>query len=172
MDYSFEEVMKYIQEEDVKFIRLAFRDAYGVQKNISVMPGELKKAYDDGIPINARVICRFSLLVKLPRTPSLRKRSWRSDNAFFIFLFNCMAINNLIFLSPGQFGVQPQFTLMITVFSFRYNTGIRPALNRSHKILWKDFFHQAGTVWYNSNRLRDRDFGEEQGNDRHETQYI
>jgi glutamine synthetase len=36
MTYTTEEVMKYIEEEDVKFIRLAFRDAYGVQKNISV----------------------------------------------------------------------------------------------------------------------------------------
>ena len=43
MDYTKEEIMQYIEEEDVKFIRLMFRDAYGVQKNISVMPGELKK---------------------------------------------------------------------------------------------------------------------------------
>jgi hypothetical protein len=56
MDYTIEEVRKYIEEEDVKFIRLAFRDAYGVQKNISVMPGELMKAYEDGAPINARAI--------------------------------------------------------------------------------------------------------------------
>ena len=54
MEYTVDEVMKYIEEEDAKFIRLAFRDAFGVQKNISVMPGEVKKAFEHGVPINAR----------------------------------------------------------------------------------------------------------------------
>ena len=48
MEYTIDEVMKYIEDEDVKFIRLAFRDAYGVQKNISVMPSEVKKAFENG----------------------------------------------------------------------------------------------------------------------------
>ena len=59
MQYTEEEVMKYIEEEDAKFIRLAFRDAFGVQKNISVMPSEVKKAFDDGAPISAREIAGF-----------------------------------------------------------------------------------------------------------------
>ncbi|MBO4799795.1 MAG: type I glutamate--ammonia ligase, partial [Lachnospiraceae bacterium] len=59
MDYTVDEVMNYIEEEDVKFIRLAFRDAYGVQKNISVMPGEIRKSFDEGIPINAKEIAGF-----------------------------------------------------------------------------------------------------------------
>ena len=42
MNYSKEEVIQFANEEDVKFIRLAFRDAYGIQKNISVSPGEVK----------------------------------------------------------------------------------------------------------------------------------
>ena len=53
MQYTVEEVLKYVEEEDAKFIRLAFCDAFGVQKNISVMPGELKKAFDHGIAVNA-----------------------------------------------------------------------------------------------------------------------
>ena len=59
MNYAIDEVMKYIEDEDAKFIRLAFRDAYGIQKNISVMPGEVIKAFEDGIPINAREIAGF-----------------------------------------------------------------------------------------------------------------
>lgn len=35
MKYSKQEIMQYIQEEDVKFIRLAFCDVFGKQKNIS-----------------------------------------------------------------------------------------------------------------------------------------
>ena len=46
MKYSKEEVLQYVAEEDVKFIRLAFCDVYGVQKNISVMPHELKRAFE------------------------------------------------------------------------------------------------------------------------------
>ena len=49
MKYSAEEVMQYVMEEDVKFIRLAFCDVFGKQKNISIMPGELKRAFSDGI---------------------------------------------------------------------------------------------------------------------------
>ena len=41
MKYSTQEVLQYVGEEDVKFIRLAFCDVYGKQKNISIMPGEL-----------------------------------------------------------------------------------------------------------------------------------
>ena len=48
MNYTVEEIMEYIEEEDVKFIRLAFRDAFGVQKNISVMPSEMQKALYEG----------------------------------------------------------------------------------------------------------------------------
>ena len=38
MKYSKEEVMQFVQEEDVKFIRLAFCDVFGRQKNIAIMP--------------------------------------------------------------------------------------------------------------------------------------
>ena len=37
MKYSKEEVIQYVHEEDVKFIRLAFCDVFGKQKNISIM---------------------------------------------------------------------------------------------------------------------------------------
>ena len=36
MKYSKEEVKQYVVEEDVKFIRLAFCDVFGRQKNISI----------------------------------------------------------------------------------------------------------------------------------------
>ena len=59
MNYTESEIMEYIEEEDAKFIRLAFRDAHGVQKNISIMPSEIHKAFKDGIPINAKAIEGF-----------------------------------------------------------------------------------------------------------------
>ena len=43
MKYSQQEVMQFVEQEDVKFIRLAFCDVFGKQKNLSVMPGELAR---------------------------------------------------------------------------------------------------------------------------------
>ena len=45
MKYSKEEVLQYMREEDVKFIRLAFCDVFGRQKNISIMPQELPEGF-------------------------------------------------------------------------------------------------------------------------------
>ena len=79
-----EEVMKYIEEEDDKFIRLAFRDAFGTQKNISVMPGEIRKAFERGVPINAREIAGYregpnGLLYLKPDAETLTVLPWRPD---------------------------------------------------------------------------------------------
>jgi len=84
MNYELEEVMKYIEEEDAKFIRLAFRDAFGIQKNISVMPGQLSKAFSEGIAINAREIAGFEnsphgLLYLRPDASTLTVLPWRPD---------------------------------------------------------------------------------------------
>ena len=56
MKYSKEEVLQYMREEDVKFIRLAFCDVFGRQKNISIMPQELPRAFEYGIAIDASAI--------------------------------------------------------------------------------------------------------------------
>ncbi|MCR5118386.1 MAG: glutamine synthetase family protein [Lachnospiraceae bacterium] len=92
MQYTEEEVMKYIEEEDAKFIRLAFRDAFGIQKNISVMPGEVKKAFDDGAPISAREIagfeeCPYSSLYLKPDPDTLAVLPWRPDSGKVLRMF-------------------------------------------------------------------------------------
>ncbi len=85
MDYTIDDVMDFIEEEDVKFIRLAFRDAYGVQKNISVMPGEVRKAFRDGAPINAREVagfgdCPYATLYLKPNPDTMAILPWRPDS--------------------------------------------------------------------------------------------
>lgn len=59
MKYSKEEVMQYVLEEDVKFIRLAFCDVFGRQKNISILPEELSRAFQYGIAFDASSIAGF-----------------------------------------------------------------------------------------------------------------
>ena len=39
-----QEVLQYVEQENVQFIRLAFCDVYGRQKNIAIQPSELERA--------------------------------------------------------------------------------------------------------------------------------
>ena len=57
--YDYDTMVQFVHEEDVKFIRLAFVDVFGVQKNISIMPGELERAFRDGISFDASSIEGF-----------------------------------------------------------------------------------------------------------------
>lgn len=52
-DYSIEDVIDFVEDNDVKFIRLAFCDLNGNQKNVSIMPQELREAYETGISFDA-----------------------------------------------------------------------------------------------------------------------
>ena len=92
MSYTEDEVMKYIEEEDAKFIRLAFRDAFGIQKNISVTPGEVMKVFRDGAPINAREIagyegCPYAALYLKPDPSTLAILPWRPDSGKVLRMF-------------------------------------------------------------------------------------
>ncbi|MBP3718022.1 MAG: glutamine synthetase [Eubacterium sp.] len=92
MSYTEAEIMEYIEEEDAKFIRLAFRDAYGIQKNISIMPSEIHNAFKDGISINARAIRGFesykepNLYLK-PDPSTMAVLPWRPDTGRVLRMF-------------------------------------------------------------------------------------
>lgn len=85
MKYSAQEVMQYVSEEDVKFIRLAFCDIYGNPKNISIMPSELPRAFEYGIAIDASAIEGFgdethSDLLLHPDSSTLAVLPWRPEH--------------------------------------------------------------------------------------------
>ena len=72
---SLNDILSFIEEEDVRFIRLAFVDIAGTQKNISIMPDELQRAFEDGIAFDASSIrgfgdelCSDLFLKPLPQT--------------------------------------------------------------------------------------------------------
>ena len=60
MNYSKDEIKQYVTEEDIKFIRLAFCDLSGRQKNISIHPDELARAFTYGIAFDAKSFRGFS----------------------------------------------------------------------------------------------------------------
>jgi len=93
MNYSSEEVMQYIREEDVKFIRLAFCDVFGKQKNISIMPGELPRAFSEGIAFDASSIAGFgdeqhSDLFLHPEPETLMPLPWRPEHGRVVQMFS------------------------------------------------------------------------------------
>ena len=92
MNYSAEEIMQYIEEEDIKFIRLAFCDVYGRQKNVSVMPGEIRRAFDTGIAIDASSVDGFggevrSDLFLRPDPSTLTPLPWRPEHGGVVRMF-------------------------------------------------------------------------------------
>lgn len=79
--YSLEEVKAYVMQEDVKFIRLAFCDILGRQKNISIMPQELDRAFSGGVCFDASAVYGLprekSDLVLQPDPSTLTILPWR-----------------------------------------------------------------------------------------------
>lgn len=92
VNYTNEEVLQYVREEDVKFIRLAFCDVFGRQKNIAIMPEELPRAFEAGIGIDASAIAGFgdetySDLVLRPDPSTLAVLPWRPEHGRVVRMF-------------------------------------------------------------------------------------
>ena len=86
------EVLRFVQENDVKFIRLAFSDMFGIQKNISVMPDELPRAFETGISFDASAVRGFlnveqSDLFITPDPSTLSILPWRPSHGRVVRLF-------------------------------------------------------------------------------------
>jgi len=54
-----QEVMDFLEENDVKFVRLAFPDLFGKLKNIAIQPEMLSEAFEQGIPFDAAAVDGF-----------------------------------------------------------------------------------------------------------------
>ena len=96
MKYSKEEVLEYVREEDVKFIRLAFCDVFGKQKNISIMPDELPRAFEYGIAFDASAIAGFgdeahSDLFLHPEPETLMPLPWRPEHGSVVQMFSTIS---------------------------------------------------------------------------------
>ena len=92
MRYTKDEIIQYVSEEDVKFIRLAFCDVFGVQKNIAIMPEELPRAFEYGIAIDASAIRGFgdvvnSDLLLHPDPDTLAGLAWRPETGKVVRMY-------------------------------------------------------------------------------------
>ncbi len=91
MDNTISEVLSFIEENDVKFIRLTFCDLYGVPKNVSIMPGELERAFTEGITFEPSAIeglkeAPMTLYLK-PDAGTVSALPWRPSSGRVIRFF-------------------------------------------------------------------------------------
>ena len=59
MTYTREDIVRIVQEEDVKFIRMQFVDIFGQLKNVAITSGQLEKALDNRVMIDGSSIEGF-----------------------------------------------------------------------------------------------------------------
>lgn len=87
------EVEQFVEEEDVKFIRLAFCDVFGNSKNVSIMSHELGRAFKYGISIDAWSVAGFDFSDKSdlflhPDPSTLAILPWRPEHGRVVKM-NC-----------------------------------------------------------------------------------
>ena len=59
MDTTINEVLQFAEENDIKFVRLAFCDIFGTEKNMAIMADELPRAFKYGISFDASAVKGF-----------------------------------------------------------------------------------------------------------------
>lgn len=90
--YTESEVLDYVNEEGVKFVRLAFFDLSGQQKNISIMADQLPRAFKEGINFDASSVKDFetpekSDLFLHPEASTLSVLPWRPNTGKVVRMF-------------------------------------------------------------------------------------
>ena len=89
---SIDDIIDFVQENDVKFIRLAFCDLYGNQKNISIMPQELRHALTEGVNFDSFLILGYDddeaedLFLK-PDPDTLHILPWRPQSGRVVRMY-------------------------------------------------------------------------------------
>lgn len=92
MKFTVKEVLQFVEENDVKFVRLMFFDIFGVKKNISIMAQELESAFEYGARITTSTIDGFSKtanteLLLFPDPTTLKVLPWRPQQGRVVRLF-------------------------------------------------------------------------------------
>ena len=104
MRYSTQQdVLDFVEDNNVKFVRFAFCDIFGTQKNIAVLASDLPKALEDGVCFDGSSIAGFmkveeSDLVLRPDLPTVTILPWRPTEGRVMQFF---CTQKKIVLSPS-----------------------------------------------------------------------
>ncbi len=76
---SIEDVVEYISENDVKFVKMSFCDIYGRQKNISLNAAHFREACETGVTIDSSAVGfdRGVDLLLFPKIETVTSMPWR-----------------------------------------------------------------------------------------------
>ena len=90
--YTKEDVLEFVEEQNVKFIRCAFFDVLGTQKNVSIQPSQLKRAFETGISFDGSAVTGFndeshSDLILKPDPNTMTVLPWRSIDGLVIRMY-------------------------------------------------------------------------------------
>ena len=85
MKYTEKEVLQFVEENDVKFVKLMFCDIFGSLKTISVIAGDLPKIFREGLIFDASKLGGFlnvtaSDLRLFPDPDTLALLPWRPQH--------------------------------------------------------------------------------------------
>ena len=77
-----QDILDFVEDNNVKFVRFAFCDIFGTQKNIAVLASDLPKAMEDGVCFDGSSIAGFmkveeSDLVLRPDLSTVTILPWR-----------------------------------------------------------------------------------------------
>ncbi|MCX4363219.1 MAG: glutamine synthetase, partial [Clostridia bacterium] len=85
MSQTVKEVLDFVKDNDVKFVKLTFCDSFGNIKNISIIADELQNAFEKGISFEAYSIGGFvdpaeSDLLLYPDASTIQLLPWRPQH--------------------------------------------------------------------------------------------
>ncbi len=60
MVYTRQELLEYIKDNEIQFVKLAFCDLLGRQRNILVLSSQLDDAFENGVAIDSSAVDRKS----------------------------------------------------------------------------------------------------------------
>ena len=73
MSYSTQQdILDFVEDNNVKFVRFAFCDIFGIQKNIAVLASDLPKALEDGVCFDGSSIAGFMHVEESDLVPPAR----------------------------------------------------------------------------------------------------
>ncbi len=108
MTFSPRDILNFVTENDVKFIRLAFCDMNGNLKNIAIMPNELPRAFSHGISLDAASFSNcYQDLLLIPDSATLSVLPWRPKSGRVVrFFCNIMNLDGSHFAGDLRYVLQ------------------------------------------------------------------
>lgn len=138
MIYSENEILQYIDENDVKFVKLTFCDLRGKLKNISILSSELASTFQNGVRITAKKIAGFEAaggkdLFLFPDARTMTVLPWRPQQGRVIRMFCFIRYaDGTPFEGDGRYFLKTAMkTALSAGYCFRFGTSCEFTLFKS-----------------------------------------